>query len=142
MKRTITIIAIVMIAILGAILVKLTVPLSYREYPVYKEAVDFVTELQKKSVLTAEQVAIRYDFYHTDYENTEMPKRIQIKSKPLNDGTVRVTIFDPCCEDDSIFSSIERIYMRKDTMGRWQPTKVEFSHKGRGRFGWTTRPTS
>ena len=135
-----TSIAIATLAIIGAITVNLTIPLSYAERPVYKEAADFVAELQKKSALSAEQAATRYFFYHTDYEKV-IPKRIKVTSKPLNDSTVRVTVPDPSCEDDSVSSSIDRVYMRKDETGGWRPIKLEFSQKGRGRFGWTTKPT-
>ena len=132
--------ALAIAAIIGAITLKLTIPLSYAERPIYQESADFVASLQRKSSLTAEQAAIKYLFYHTDYQ-TEIPRRIKVTSKVLPDGTVRVTVLDPSCEDDSVSSSIDRVYMRRDETGGWRPTKLEFSQKGRGRFGWTTSST-
>ena len=137
MKRTYAVIA---IAIIGAILLKLTIPLNYAERPIYKESADFVADLQKKSLLTPEEAATQYFFHHTDYQEG-IPKRIKVTSKSIYDGTVRVTIFDPSCECDSVSSSIDRVYMRKDQTGAWRPTRSEFSQKGRGRFGWTTSST-
>ncbi|MEI8343064.1 MAG: hypothetical protein WCH43_16195 [Verrucomicrobiota bacterium] len=140
MKRAYTLLAIAIVVVIGAIMVKLTIPLTYAETPVYKEAADYVAGLQKKSALSAEQAATQYSLYRSDYQ-TEIPKRIKVTSKALDRDTVRITIFDPSCEDDSISSSIHRIYMRKDGTGKWRPIKSEFSQKGRGRFGWTTSPT-
>ena len=86
-----------------------------------------------------EECALKYHYHGTDYEK-EIPKRIEVSSKDLGDGTWRVRIHDPISEDDSIFESVSRIYLEKNPEGRWQPVKAEHVHKARGRFGWTTKP--
>ena len=140
-KRKFTAILLIAITvIIGALALKLTVPLSYADRPVYQESADFVAGFQKNSALTAEQAAMKYFFYHTDYES-EVPTRIKVSSTSLGAEQIRVTIFDPSCHDDSISSSIDRVYMRRNAMNEWIPIKVDSCHKGRGRFGWTTSPT-
>jgi hypothetical protein len=141
MKRVLVAVALGIAAFLGAVTVKQTIPLSYEEVPIYQGSSDFVASLQKHSSLTAEQAATKYLYHNTDYAE-EIPEHIKVKSKVLSDGVVRVTVHDSNCMDDSIYESIERIYMRRDATGAWRPIKLEYSQKGRGRFGWTTSPTS
>lgn len=88
---------------------------------------------------TPEECATKYLFYRTDYEK-EIPKRIKVSSKELRDGTWRVSVYDPGCEDDSTYEIIQRVYLTKTSEGHWQPVRVEWVHKARGRWGWTTEP--
>ena len=137
--RTFLILAgIAAIALSGA---KLFVPFGYAERPLYPEAVAFVSQLQAGGEQDPELIAEGYLFYGTDYQ-FEVPDRIEVTSSRIGDDTIRVRIYDPSCMDDSIYSSIERVYLRKESSGQWMPTRVEWSHKGRGRFGWTTKPTT
>lgn len=141
MKRKITVILLIAITgIIGAIVLKVTVPLSYAERFVDQESVDFVTGIQKNLTLTAEQAAMKYYVYRTDYQS-EIPSRIRVNSAKFGTDQMRVTITDPSCRDDSVYSTIDRVYLRRDATNRWIPIKVESCHKGRGRFGWTTKPT-
>ena len=117
------------------------VPFSYAGAKLDPGALGAVAWAQSRSdhPLSPEECALKYHYHGTDYEK-EIPKRIEVSSKDLGDGTWRVRIHDPISEDDSIFESVSRIYLEKNPEGRWQPVKAEHVHKARGRFGWTTKP--
>jgi hypothetical protein len=125
----------------GLIVLKFTVPLVYAKAKLSSPAVDFVTGLQKSGALDPKECAARYVYFKTDY-HTETPDRIRIVTKCLSGNQVRVSLHDPSCRDDSIHSSIDRIYLERNDDGIWIPTGHEWSHTGRGRFGWTTEPTA
>ena len=141
MKRVLTIVGLLLVALIAAAIIKLIIPLSYAQIALRPDALRHVAELQVASSMTPEAVAVKYLFFRTDYQN-EVPERIEISSSGLNDRNVRVRIYDPSCRDDSVHSSIDRIYLRRTKLGAWEPYKVDFSHTGRGHFGWTTKPTS
>ena len=120
---------------------KLIVPFGYAERPIYSDAVAFVSRLQADGERDPEVIAVRYLFYGTDHQS-KVPERIRLSSRRISSDTIRVRIYDPSCGDDSVYSSIDRVYLRHEISGGWTPTRVEWSHKGRGRFGWTTEPTT
>lgn len=142
MKRrlTWTLIAVFMLAC-GFVVLKLSVPFSYAEAELRWPAVEFVKGLQKSDAVSPEECAARYLYYQSDY-HLETPERIRVSKKELSESSVRITLHDPSCHDDSIRSSINRVHFEKDAAGMWIPVRHEWSHKGRGRFGWTTKPTS
>jgi hypothetical protein len=142
MRRKLTwFIAIAFLVTAGLILLKLTIPLSYANAELNSPAVDFVTELQKSGAIDPEECAARYTYFNTDY-HTETPNRIRIVTKRLSEDRVRVTLHDPSCRCDSRHSSIDRIYLERNSDRIWIPIRHEWSHTGRGRFGWTTEPTT
>ncbi|MEP6669883.1 MAG: hypothetical protein ABJF10_12065 [Chthoniobacter sp.] len=52
-----------------------------------------------------------------------------------------VTIIDNDTRDDSISRSCDRLTLRRQG-GVWIPVRHQAAWQGRGRFGWTTQPTS
>jgi len=100
-----------------------------------------VKGLQKSGVLDPNKCAVHYLYFNTDYHR-EIPNRIRLKAKHLSKNQVLVTLHDPSCSDDSIHSSIDRIYLEYNNDGIWIPIRHEWSHTGRGKFGWTTEPTN
>ena len=141
MKRVLVIAGLLLVMLLAAAIIKLTIPFSYAELPLPQDKLGHVAELQESSSMTPEAVAVKFLFFRTDYQD-EVPQRIEITSSKLEDNTVRVRIYDPSCRDDSVHSSIERVYLRRNQLGAWEPFKLDFSHTGRGHFGWTTKPTT
>ncbi len=139
-KRSVMIMGLVVI--LGAAVVCVfTVPFTYAERPIWQDRVDYVVSLQQaRPAMGPAEVATAYCFYRTDYQDS-LPARIRVTEKRLVAEVSRVTIYDPACRDDSVYSTRNRIYLRLDGLGCWQPFKAEWSHKGRGRIGWTTKPT-
>ena len=129
----------VALGVIGVV-IKLTIPLSYAETSIDPKASDFVARLQSTPV-DLETVALRYLFFGGDYQD-EIPSRIKVSSTSMGDGVLRVRVYDPACEDDSVSSCVERVYLKMDGNRKWMPVKVDWSHTGRGRFGWTTLPTS
>lgn len=125
----------------GFVVIKLSVPLSYAEADLRSPAVEFVKGLQEPGEIDPRECAARYLYFNTDY-HSETPDRILITKKMLSKDGVRITLHDPSCRDDSIHSSISRIYLERSDDGIWIPVRHEWSHTGRGRFGWTTEPTS
>ena len=125
----------------GITALKLTVPFAYAEASLRSPALEFVVELQKMSDVDPEECAERYLYYDTDYQS-EIPARIEITTKQLPESRVRVSIYDPSCRDDSVHSSIDRIYLHRTDQGVWIPYRHEWSQTGRGQFGWKTEPTS
>ncbi|HEY1121506.1 MAG TPA: hypothetical protein VGE67_07885, partial [Haloferula sp.] len=123
------------------IFAKLTIPFHYTERPIDSDAVAHVISLQAKGEQDPEKIAARYLYFHGDYHDAP-PKWVQVTSKTVDENTVRVKIFNPRCEDDSVSASIYRVYLRRGEFQRWVPVRQEWSHKGRGRFGWTTEPTT
>ena len=144
MKTRTTIISIIAVVVTGVaafIYAKLTIPFHYAERPIDSNAVAHVISLQAKGEQDPEKIAAHYLYFHGDYHYAQ-PKWIQVTSKTVGENTVRVKIFNPRCEDDSVSSSIHRVYLRQDQSQHWVPVRQEWSHKGRGRFGWTTEPTT
>lgn len=133
--------ALAVIIAAGLIVLKLTVPLSYADAELSAPAVDFVAGLQRSGGIDPTECAARYVYFNTDY-HTKTPDRVRIVTKRLSENQVRVSLHDPSCRDDSVRSSIDRIYLERNGDGIWIPQRHEWSHTGRGRFGWTTEPTS
>jgi hypothetical protein len=125
----------------GCIVLKLTVPLSYAQAKMNPPAMAYVWKLQSTGETDPKECAARYLYFKSDY-HTETPERIQIRMKKISEDEVRVTLHDSSCRDDSIHSSIDRIYLQRKDGKKWIPVRHEWSHTGRGKFGWTTKPTS
>lgn len=140
-RRIIVILLVVTTGFLALVIAKLTIPFSYADAPITQEAAFYIASLQERGEQDPKVIATSYLYYGGDYQDA-MPRRIKVNATELNRDTVRVRVFDPSCEDDSIYSSIRRVYLRKDESGRWIPIRVDWSHRGRGRFGWTTEPTT
>ena len=142
MKRKIiwTLILAFLLAV-GCIVLKLTVPLSYAQAKMKPPAMAYVWKLQSAGEIDPKECAARYLYFKSDY-HTETPERIKIRMKTISENDVRVTLHDPSCKDDSIYSSIHRIYLQRNHEEKWIPVRHEWSHTGRGKFGWTTEPTS
>ncbi|RYD73751.1 MAG: hypothetical protein EOP84_21060 [Verrucomicrobiaceae bacterium] len=141
MKRPLIPVLILVVGALAVVAAKLTIPFSYSEAQVDSVAVSHVIALQAKGEQDPEKVATHFLFFHGDYHGAP-PDWIQVSSKEIDENTLRVKVYNPRCEDDSISRSIQRVYLRRDESQRWIPVRQEWSHKGRGRFGWTTEPTT
>lgn len=126
---------------LTGLLLKIAVPLNYAEAELRPDALQHLEQLQETARLSVLEAAQAYKYFGTDYE-ASMPARIHVSEVTLDTDVVRVRFHDPRVQDDSVFETCDRIYLRRDPEGRWQPFKHEWSHKGRGRLGWTTKPTS
>lgn len=109
----------------GFVVLKLTVPFSYAEAELRSPAVAFVTSLQEVGEVNPKECAARYLYFDTDY-HSEMPSRIRVKAKELSENRVRVTLHDPSCRDDSIRSSISRIYLQRNDERTWIPIRHEW----------------
>lgn len=142
MKRKLTwgLILVVVLSV-GFIALKLTIPFSYADAGLRISAIEYVSELQRVGEISPRECAARYLYFQTDY-HSKTPERIRITERRLSENQVRITLNDPSCQDDSIHSSISRIYLERNGNGLWIPTRHEWSHKGRGRFGWTTEPAT
>ena len=125
----------------GAIVLKLTIPFSYAEAELRAPAIEYVKELQVTAKIDPKECAARYLYFRTDY-HTKTPDRIRVAEKEISENQVRITLHDPSCRDDSIRSSIDRIYLERSSEDLWVPVRHEWSHTGRGRFGWTTELTN
>lgn len=142
MKRKLIWSLIVAVLLIGVVIVlKLTVPFSYAEGKLWIQAIEYVKDLQRASKMDPKDCAVRYFYYQSDY-SSERPEKIQITEKEISENQVRITLYDPSCQDDSTYASIDRIYLERNGDGIWIPIRHEWSHMGRGRFGWTTKPTS
>jgi len=140
MKRSLIPVLILFVGALALFAAKLTIPFNYAETPVDPGALSHVIALQAKGEQSPEKVAMNFLFFHGDYHGA--PEWIQVSSMKIDENTLRVKVYNPRCEDDSIARSIQRVYLRRDESQRWIPVRQEWSHKGRGRFGWTTEPTT
>jgi len=127
--------------VVAFVALKLTVPFSYAEAELRSAAIEFVVGLQGSAEVDPKECATRYLYFKTDYHD-ETPSHIRIRAKELSESRVRVTLHDPSCRDDSIHSSISRIHLQRNDDGIWLATRHEWSHTGRGKFGWTTEPTN
>jgi hypothetical protein len=140
-RRIIATLLVVTIVVVALLVAKLTIPLSYADVPIRQEAVSYIVLLQERGERDPKVIATRYFYFGSDYQKAQ-PDRIEVSAKDLKRNEVRVRIFDPSCDDDSVSSSIHRVYLRRMDSGFWMPVRVDWSHRGRGRFGWTTQPTT
>ena len=116
-------------------------PLHYAPTELFAERLVAIASMQEEhGELTPREAALTYLYFGTDYA-TNAPQRITIKERRINDRLIRIDIYDPSVRDDSVHQKIDRIYLKRDGSRIWKPFKHEWSHKGRGRFGWTTKPT-
>lgn len=138
-KIIILIILIFVFFIIFLLILKMNIPFNYKETEILSEAQKYVIDLQNQAKLEPYEVAEKYLYYKTDYHD-KIPKRIKVTTKIVNKNNFIVIIYDPSCEDDSEFEMIDRIYLIEER-NIWKPIKHDWSHKGRGRFGWTTQPT-
>jgi len=51
-----------------------------------------------------------------------------------------VTVIDRDCRSDSTYVTCDRLTMRRER-DAWIPVRHQTAWQGRGRFGWTTKPT-
>lgn len=140
-RRIIATLLVVTIVVVALLVAKLTIPLSYADVPIRQEAVSYIVLLQERGERDPKVIATRYFYFGSDYQKAQ-PDRIEVSAKDLKRNEVRVRIFDPSCDDDSVSSSIHRVYLRRMDSGFWMPVRVDWSHRGRGGFGWTTQPTT
>ena len=140
-RRMIALLLVAGTAALVLVAAKLSFPLSYADAPIRQEAASYIAWLQEGGERDPKVIATRYLYFGGDYQEA-LPGRIEVSAREVDPDTVRVRVFDPSCEDDSIHSSIHRVYLHRQDSGRWIPVRVDWSHRGRGRFGWTTEPTS
>ncbi len=142
MKRSLLIaVTLIVLAAAGFLILKITIPFQYAEAELRPDVLQYLEHLQEQNHLSPAEAAQLYKYHGTDYEGT-LPPRIQITEAIVEADVVRVSFYDPSARDDSIFQTRSRIYMRRNSEGHWLPFKHEWSHKGRGRFGWTTKPTT
>lgn len=142
MKRRTWIIYGLLFVTIAGVIIKLTIPLSFKEIPIRTEALHYAEKRQVGGAATPSEVAVSYHYFNTDYQNAKYPDWVEVHETHINENAVRVTIYDPRCQDDSVHCSMVRYYLQRSADGLWRPTKAEFAQKGRGRFGWTTEPTS
>lgn len=121
-------------------LAKMITPLRYAEIPLREEALQHVAVIQTYDSFAATSVAQHYRYLNSDYESG-LPSRIIVKETHSGPDVVIVSFYDPDVQDDSISQSVNRIHLKLAASGNWLPFRHEWSHKGRGRFGWTTKPT-
>ena len=140
-RKLILLFAAAFLLLVGFVVLKLTVPFSYAQAELRQPALEFVSGLQDGDTISPVECAARYLYFNSDY-HAETPSRIEIMTKELTGDRVRVRLYDPSCHDDSIHSSIHRIYLERSHNKNWIPYRHEWSHTGRGRFGWTTQPTN
>jgi len=134
------VIGFVVLGAVGFVALKLTIPLEYRAATLRPHGLHYLAQVQRETSLSAVEAAQVYQYVGTDYEQG-LPPRIQITTRALGDDGIRVEFYDPRPEDDSVWEKRTRIYLRQNAAGSWVPYHSEWSHKGRGRFGWTTKPT-
>ncbi|MEA5421087.1 hypothetical protein VB712_17820 [Spirulina sp. CCNP1310] len=134
------VIGLVLCAGVGVVALKLTIPWQYRETELRSSALSHLAHLQTQTPLSPVAAAQAYAYFGTDYQD-ELPPRIRITTKSLGKDEMRVEFYDPNAQDDSIWEKRTRIFLRQNAVGHWVPYHSEWSHKGRGRFGWTTEPT-
>jgi len=125
----------------GFVILKLTVPFAYTEADLRSQAIEYVQDLQGSSGIDPKECAARYLYFDTDYHSVT-PDRIRTSEKEIAENQIRITLHDPSCRDDSIHSSVDRIYLERKNDGIWVPIRHECAHTGRGKFGWTTAPTN
>ncbi|MEL3908291.1 MAG: hypothetical protein P1P64_04675 [Treponemataceae bacterium] len=138
-KRT-AIFLLISLGLIVYIALKLTTPLFFENKDISEEAVSNLIELQKSKELTPSACAEGYLYYKTDYQDV-CPKNSEIKIIDQQENQAVVKIFEPNCDDDSIKSSVDIIYLVKDKNNLWIVVKHKHAHTGRGVFGWTTKPT-
>jgi len=119
------------------LILKFNIPLNYKNQTINNEVKDYVINIQKVQKLKPVECAKKYLYYNTDHQNM-IPTRIEIQQKLINNSNVAIIFYDPACDDDSIYSSIDKIYLIYEN-DIWKPLKHEWSHKGRGLFGWSTK---
>jgi hypothetical protein len=129
------------LVVAGYLVAKATVPLSFASRSLHKDAVDHVLVLQSNKGLSPGECAQRYIYFNTDY-HLSSPTGIIVTTDELGEGSVRITIHNPDVKDDSEHERVDRVYLEAKEDAIWTPIKHEWSHKGRGNFGWTTKPTS
>jgi len=138
--KIILLIIFILVFFIGAFLIiKINIPLTFKEAQINYDAYNYIIDLQKKLKLEPIDCAIKYLYFKTDYHD-KVPEKIKAKIKIINDYNVLVIIYDPSCEDDSEYQTIDRIFLIKKN-NTWEPFKHDWSHKGRGKFGWTTENT-
>lgn len=142
MKRSSWFIFSILFVTIAGVIIKLTIPLSFKEFPIRAEALNHAEKLQVGRAANPSDVAVSYHYFNTDYQDEKYPDWVEVSETHINENTVRVTIYDPRCQDDSVDCSIVRYYLQRGAAGLWRPIKAEFAQKGRGRFGWTTEPTT
>jgi hypothetical protein len=89
-----------------------------------------------RSARTATETALAYIDYDSD-PRARQRLRVSVRQ---NRDTVVVTMIEYGCQDDSLGVMCDRLTMIGSD-ARWQIVRHQQAWQGRGRIGWTTRPT-
>lgn len=151
MSRRNRLVLIVSASLLGLarLALEVSIPSSFAPEELRPDALRHVAALQSSRALTAQECAERYLDFGTDLQDvptrgdasTRVVSARVASTEELRAGVVRVTIHNPDAQDDSIYETVDRIYLTRTDKQHWTPIRHEWSHRGRGRIGWTTQPT-
>ena len=141
-KKKKIILLIILIAIIVSLFVKYFVPICYKERNIDLKMVESLTLLQQANRMELIDCAKYCYYYPNEFEESETTwlKRINVTIKMIEPDYAKIKIYDPQCDDDSVMSMIDIFYFKHED-NLWIPVKHEWIHRGRGRFGWTTKPT-
>ena len=81
--------------------------------------------------------------FHYLYDGLDQPnlKKLKISVSNQSPDQSVVTLIDYDTQDDSVYVTYDRLTLRRDG-SVWIPVRHQSAWQGRGRFGWTTQPTT
>jgi hypothetical protein len=85
------------------------------------------------------EIAFEYLYWWPELDSPNRAK-IRITVSYRSPDEVIVTVIDNDCQDDSTWRTCDRLTLRRQ-QGLWLPVRHQAAWQGRGRIGWTTKPT-
>lgn len=84
--------------------------------------------------------ALEYLHWKLDVSERPNKAKLQITIEAVKNALV-VTIIDDQLQDDSVYVMCDQLTMHQEGLG-WVPIRHQSAWQGRGRVGWTTKPTN
>jgi hypothetical protein len=112
---------------------------SFGAHPVFLQELPLLSD--RREADSPEDAAwLYYSLYFKD--GSDPPKRERVVFSTLHASAGRAALdLIASAEDDSVYVTCHRISLERAQNG-WRVTRHQTAWQGRGRLGWTTRPTS
>lgn len=140
-RKVLTLFCTAILVVAAFVYIKETFPLYYAEAPIRNDSQAFILGLQDELALGASECAQRYLYYKTDWHDAS-PGWVKIKADEKQDDLVCVRIHNPNVLCDSERARVDEVFLEIDSSNKWVVRKHLWAHKGRGHFGYTTKPTT
>jgi len=119
-------------------------PFRFADYPLSESAIQhFHSAAPAEATWMSSPADAADEYLHWWCHPSDRPQRsrLDISVSYLSSEEAIVTVINRHTQDDSVSATCDRLTLRRVMTG-WIPIRHQAARQGRGRFGWTTQPTT